>query len=270
VNVLFFELAMTAYLVVAVLFMVYLAQRRDSLAQACLIGTGIGFAFHSLALAVRWHEVGGFPVTNPFEAASFFSWTLVLVFLAFDYRYRSHVLGAFIVPMAFLSTLAAAFLREYAKPIDPGLMGPGLATHTSLMLLGAVAFSMSFAVGLMYLIQMRLLKSKRFNTLYYHLPPLDVCDNLIGRGIAVGLPLTTLGILSGAIGNKFTQGRFWEWTPLEVTSLAIWAFYAAMLVGRAWFGVRARKGAYLAILGFAGMVGSFVVLKTLPGGGGHF
>jgi cytochrome c-type biogenesis protein CcsB len=270
VNVLFFELAMTAYLVVAVLFMVYLAQRRDSLAQACLIGTGIGFAFHSLALAVRWHEVGGFPVTNPFEAASFFSWTLVLVFLAFDLRYRSHVLGAFVVPMAFLSTLAAAFLREYATPIDPGLMGVGLATHTSLMLLGAVAFCMSFALGLMYLIQMRLLKSKRFNALYYHLPPLDVCDHLIGRGIVVGLPLITLGIISGAIGNKYVWGNYWDWSPRETTSLLIWLFYLAMLVGRAYFGVRAKLGAFLAIVGFCGIVASFVGIDTLLGETRHF
>jgi len=270
VNVLFFELAMTAYLVVAVLFMVYLAQRREGLARACLIGTGVGFALHSVALSVRWHEVGGFPVTNPFEAASFFSWTLVLVYMATDFRYRSHALGAFIVPMAFLSTLAAAFLREYAQPIDPGLMGVGLATHTSLMLLGAVAFGLSFAVGLMYLIQMRLLKSKRFNAVYYHLPPLDTCDNLIGKGIMVGLPLTTLGMLSGAIGSKYVRGSFWDWTPLETTSVVIWVFYVLMLLGRSYFGIRAKKGAYLAILGFAGVVGSFVVVETLLGGGRHF
>jgi ABC-type transport system involved in cytochrome c biogenesis permease subunit len=270
VNVLFFELAMTAYLVVAVLFMVYLAQRREGLARACLVGTGAGFALHSVAISVRWHEVGGFPVTNPFEVASFFSWTLVLVFLAFDARYRSHVLGAFIVPMAFLSTLAAAFLREYAKPIDPGLMGVGLATHTSLMLLGAVAFCMSFAVGLMYLIQMRLLKSKRFNAVYYHLPPLDTCDNLIGKGILIGLPLTALGMLSGAIGNKYVWGSYWDWTPRESVSAGILLFYVGMVVGRYYFGVRAKKGAFLAIVGFAGVVASFVGLDALLGGTRHF
>lgn len=269
-NVLFFELAMTAYLVVAVLFMVYLAQRREGLARACLVGTVAGFAFHTVALGVRWSEVGGFPVTNPFEAASFFSWTLVLVFLAFDLRYRSHVLGAFIVPMAFLSTLAAAFLREMVRPIDPGLLGVGLATHTSLMLLGAVAFCLSFAVGLMYLIQMWLLKSKQFNAVYYHLPPLDTLDTLIGRGILVGLPLTTLGIISGAIGNKFVFGSYWDWTPRESVSMLIWGFYLAMLVGRYFYGVRAKKGAYLAVFGFAAVVASFVGLDTLLGETRHF
>jgi cytochrome c-type biogenesis protein CcsB len=270
VNVLFFELAMTAYLVVAVLFMVYLAQRREGMARACLFGTGVGFAFHSVALAVRWYEVGGFPVTNPFEAASFFSWTLVAVFLAFDFRYHSHVLGAFVVPMAFLSTLAAAFLREVARPIDPGLMGVGLATHTSLMLLGAVAFCMSFALGLMYLIQMRLLKSKRFNALYYHLPPLDTCDVLIGKGIVVGLAFTGLGILSGVVGNKFVWGSYWDWTPRETLSFALWGFYAAMLAGRRYLGMRAKKGAFLAILGFIGIAASFMGLDTLMGETRHF
>jgi cytochrome c-type biogenesis protein CcsB len=270
VNVLFFELAMTAYLVVAVLFMVYLAQRREGLAKACLVGTLVGFAFHTVALGVRWYEVGGFPVTNAFEAASFFSWTLVLVFLLFDFRYRSHVLGAFIVPMAFLSTLAAAFLRGMVRPLNPYLMGPGLVTHTSLMLLGGVAFCLSFGLGLMYLTQMWLLKSKRFNALYHHLPPLDTCDMLIGRGIMVGLPLITLGIIAGAIGSRYVRGTYWEWTPLETTSFLIWAMYLAMLVGRYFFGVRAKKGAYLAVFGFAGVVGGFVMVHIVLGGGGHF
>ena len=92
-NVLFFELAMTAYLVVAVLFMVFLAGRRETLTRACQVGTVIGFTFHTAALVQQGVAVGGFPVTNSYEAASFFSWTLVAVFLLFDFKYKSHVLG---------------------------------------------------------------------------------------------------------------------------------------------------------------------------------
>ncbi|MBI5137620.1 MAG: cytochrome c biogenesis protein CcsA [Nitrospirae bacterium] len=269
-SVLFFELAMTAYLVVAVLFMVYLAGRSETLTRACQVGTVVGFLFHSLALGQQWIAGGGFPVTNQFEAASFFSWTLVLVFLVIDVRYKSHVLGAFVVPLAFLSVLSAAFLRGNVQTIDPGLRGLGLTLHTSLILLGATAFCLSFAAGIMYLIQMRLLKSKHFNALYHHLPPLNACDWLIGRGVLVGFPLTTLGILSGAVGAKFVWGSYWDFSPKQNLSALIWAYYLVMLVGRYTLGIRAKRAAYMAVLGFVAVALSFVGLDALMGETRHF
>lgn len=261
---------MTCYLVVAVLFMVYLAGRQESLTRACLIGTVAGFAFHSVALLLRARELGGFPVTDQYEAASFFSWTLVLAFLAADWRYRSHVLGAFVVPMAFLSVLAAAFLRPRVEPIDPSLRGLGLAAHTSLTLLGWVAFGIAFSAGLMYLIQMRLLKSKRFNSLYQHLPPLDALDKLIGNGILIGFPLVTLGMISGAIGAKYVWGSYWDWTPKQTLSFLIWVGYLVMVIGRFFFGLRAKRAAYLAIFGFVAVLLSFMGLDTILGESRHF
>jgi len=269
-NVLFFELAMTAYLVVAVLFMVFLAGRRETLSRVCLVGTIVGFVFHTLAIGQQWMTTGGFPVTNQFEAASFFSWTLVLAFLLFDFRYKSHVLGAFVVPLAFLSVLSAAFLRGGAQPIDPGLRTMGLSMHTSLILLGAAAFCLSFAVAIMYLIQMRLLKSKRFNSMYHHLPPLDACDRLIARGVQVGFLFTTLGILGGSIGAKFVWGSYWDFSPKQNLSAMIWGYYLVMLVGRHRFGIRAKRGAYMAVLGFFVVALSFVGLDILLGEQRHF
>ncbi|MFQ5508613.1 MAG: inner membrane protein YpjD [Leptospirillia bacterium] len=269
-NVLLFELAMTAYLVVAVLFAVYLAGRREMLTRACLTGTVIGFLFHTAAIGSQWFHTGGFPVTNAYESASFFSWMLVLVFLLFDIRHKTHVLGAFVVPIAFLSVFAAALLRDGAEQIDPSLQGFGLALHTTLVLAGSVAFCISFAVGIMYLIQMRLLKSKKFNNLYHRLPPLDACDLTIGRGILVGFPLMTLGLLAGAIGSKFVTGYYWTWTPKQTLSFLIWAFYLTMVLGRYWFGLRAQRGAYLAVFGFIGVLLSFLGLDVILGGDSHF
>jgi len=270
VNVLFFELAMTAYLVVAVMFLVQLSGRQPMLTRGCLVGTLIGFGCHTVALGQRWVELGGFPVTNQFDAASFFSWTLVALFLGLDFRFKSHILGAFVVPMAFLSVLSAAFLRERVVPLPPGIQGIGLAVHTSLVLLGSAALCLSFAVAIMYLIQARLLKSKRFNTLYHRLPPLGACDALIGGGIMVGFPLITLGLLSGMIGAKYVWGSYWEWSPKQVLSAIIWAYYLMMVVGRFWLGFRARRAAYLAILGFVGVMLSFLGLDTVLGEHLHF
>jgi len=272
VNVLFFELAMTAYLISAVLFLVYLpgGARRPSLLAAALGGTLAGFVFHTAAITVRWRELGGFPATNPWETASLFSWMLVVAFLLFDFRFRIHVLGSFAVPLAFLSVFAAALLRGVSTPIDPTLQGLGLALHTSLMVMGSVAFCISFLVGIMYVIQMRLLKSKHLGPLYQQLPSLEQCDRLIAKGILVGFPLTTLGLISGAIGAFYAWGSYWDWTPKQTISLLVWGFYLTMLLGRYLFGVRAQRGAYLAIFGFVAVLLSFLGADVLLGESQHF
>jgi ABC-type transport system involved in cytochrome c biogenesis permease subunit len=115
----------------------------------------------------------------------------------------------------------------------------------------------------MYLIQERLLKSKRFNVLYAKLPPLDFLDKLNQQSILFGFPLLTLGIIFGAISAEFTRGSLLSWNPEQTWALVTWVFYFIVLMGRITVGWRAKRAAYLTIIGFAGVVLTFigVVLK---------
>src|SRR5207248_4014784 len=62
--------------------------------KVSLAVTGIGFASHTAALATRMMAAGHVPLTSFYEAMSFFSWALVLVFLGVEVRHRMHVLGS--------------------------------------------------------------------------------------------------------------------------------------------------------------------------------
>ena len=115
----------------------------------------------------------------------------------------------------------------------------------------------------MYLIQDGLLKSKRFNVLYVKLPPLDFLDHLNQQSIVMGFPLLTLGIITGAISAEFARGSYLNWNPEQTWALVTWVFYFVVLMGRITVGWRAKRAAYLTIIGFAGVVLTFigVVLK---------
>jgi ABC-type uncharacterized transport system permease subunit len=115
------------------------------------------------------------------EALSFFSWMLILVFLAVEFRHRIHVLGSFIVPLALVSLISAAALPDTVPTLQP--MFRTLWLHVTLSMLGTVGFAVAFVAGVMYLIQDRLLKSKRFNVLYVKLPALDFLDHLNQQSI---------------------------------------------------------------------------------------
>jgi cytochrome c-type biogenesis protein CcsB len=259
----FFELTLGCYLVGTILFLLYLVSKRERLSKVCLGVTGVGFFFHSSALVSRTVEAGYIPLTNLYESMSFFSWALILAFLVVEYRYRIHVLGSFILPLAFVSVTSAAFFPREIQSLDPIFQSTWFGIHTTLALLGMVSFAIAFVAGVMYLIQERLLKSKRFNSVYYKLPSLDILDDLNQKAISFGFPLLTLGIVTGALWAEFAWGTYWSWDPKQTFSLITWLFYLAVLHGRLTVGWRAKKAAYLAIIGFVGVVFTYLGVNLL-------
>jgi ABC-type transport system involved in cytochrome c biogenesis permease subunit len=131
-------------------------------------------------------------------------------------------------------------------------------------MLGTVGFAVAFVAGVMYLIQDRLLKSKRFNVLYAKLPALDFLDHLNQQSIILGFPLLTLGIITGAISAEFAKGAYVSWNPEQTWALVTWLFYFVVLLGRLTVGWRAKRAAYLTVIGFAGVILTLigVVLKS--------
>lgn len=248
----FFVATLLLYLAGTTCSLTYLLRRSETLSKVALVVTGIGFLSHTGALLARMVEAGHVPLTNLHDAMSFFSWALVLVFLVVELRHRIHVLGSFILPIALLSLLSAAALPTKVPTLAPALNT--VWVHVTLSMLGTVGFAVAFAAGVMYLIQDGLLKSKRFNLLYAKLPPLDFLDHLNQRSIVLGFPLLTLGIITGAISAEFARGSYLNWNPEQTWALVTWVFYFVVLMGRITVGWRAKRAAFLTIVGFAGVV----------------
>ena len=257
----FFVVTMVLYFAATISFLAYLLWPSEALSKVSLGMTAIGFASHTAALVPRMF--GSTDISPPgfHEALSFFSWTLILVFLAVEFRHRLHVLGSFIVPLALVSLVSAAALPETAPTLTPVFRT--LWVHVTLSMLGTVGFAIAFVAGVMYLIQDGLLKSKRFNVLYSKLPALDFLDHLNQQSIVTGFPLLTLGIITGALSAEFSRGAYLNWNPEQIWALVTWVFYFVVLMGRLTVGWRAKRAAYLTIIGFAGVILTLigVVLK---------
>ncbi|MDT7044257.1 cytochrome C assembly family protein [Candidatus Nitronereus thalassa] len=261
-TVVFFQITLGLYFLGTVSFLICLVRRSDLLAKMAVGMTGLGFLTHTLALALQlWSGDELKWVTFP-KALSFFSWSLVLVFLGAAIRPHLQVLGSFILPLAFLSLVSTAILPAEAPVLHP--MFQAVWVHVTLSMLGTVGFAVAFVAGLMYLMQERLLKSKQFNVLFFKLPPLDFLDMLNQRSILLGFPFLTLGILTGAISAQITVGAYLSWNPEQTWAMVTWVFYLIVLLGRVTGGWRAKKAAYLTVVGFAGVLLTFlgVILKS--------
>ena len=256
------RVTMVLYFIGTMLFLIYLLRRSDFLSKGALAVAGLGFAFHTFANLARTINLGHIPILTFQEAMSFFAWTLVLVFLGVALKRGLYVLGAFLLPLAFLSLVSARIAPAGTAAFQP--VFETVWVHVTLSMLGTVGFAVAFVAGIMYLMQDRMLKSKQFNTLYVKLPPLDFLDSLNQRSILLGFPFLTLGILTGSLSAHMSFGSYMSWNSEQVWALVTWIFYFAVLLGRVTVGWRAKKAAYLTIVGFAAVILTFVgvVLKN--------
>jgi cytochrome c-type biogenesis protein CcsB len=86
------------------------------------------------------------------------------------------------------------------------------------------------------------------------LPSLSKLDILTYRIVAVGLPLLTVGIITGAWWAKEAWGAYWQWDPKETAALTSWIIYAAYMhlhTRSAW---RGSRTAWVSVIGFISIV----------------
>ncbi len=242
---------------------------RPSLSRAALIVLGAGLLFHAAGIAVLAAQTRHFPVTDLRSALSFFAFLITLTFFLAYLRYRIHLLGIFMLPLAFLLTLIAA-LEPGRTLLSPAFRGSWLIVHIGCVLLGYAGFSLTAVAAVMYLIQENELKSKKPRALYYRLPSLEVCDELYHRSLLFGFVLLTIGIVSGFVwASRMWQGP-WELDPKILAALVTWLVYLFLLSARLSGYLRGRRSAYMALLGFAVMMVTFVGISFLSGFHGYF
>ncbi|MHB8148302.1 MAG: c-type cytochrome biogenesis protein CcsB [Vulcanimicrobiaceae bacterium] len=83
------------------------------------------------------------------------------------------------------------------------------------------------------------------------LPTLAQLDIVVYRAVAIGLPLISIGIITGAAWAKEAWGAYWQWDPKETAALATWIVYLAYMhlhTRNNWRGMRTN---WVSIIGFA-------------------
>jgi len=257
INLLLFKTTLLIYFVSTLLYLISVISRKDLLggyAKRVLVG---GFVVHCMTIFARWLAMGITPVASLHESLSFFALTLVGIYLLFDHYYRTPILGAFICPIALVMMIGSTVAPSQPMATNPILNSWWFPIHVSLAFLGHAIFAIAGVAGIMYLLQERMLKSKKFSGLFYRLPSLNVLDNINYKCLTFGFPLMTMGIISGALWANSAWGGYWRWDPKETWALITWFLYAALLHGRLTVGWRGRRAAIFAIIGFLCLLFTF-------------
>jgi len=238
--------------------------RKQTFFRPALWAVIAGFICHAGSIVLRAVDVEYLPLTQRYEAFSFFAALAALGFLVAYRIYRIATLSVFAFPLIFIMTFIANLYYDPSRSIPPVLRSNWIYIHTPLVFLGYAALFIAFAAAILYLLQERELKSKRPTRFHNRLPSLEVCDELAYKSLAIGFPLITLGIISGALWAQSAWGA-WAGDLKVVLSFMIWFVYLLLIHYRLIAGWRGRKAAYLAIVGFIGVLITFLGANYLGG-----
>jgi len=281
-STLLFNLVTIGYFSAMILFLLYLVTHNKTLSLIANILAYLGFAAQTAAIGLRWYEsyalLGGeggrAPLSNLYESVVFFTWTILLIYMIVDLKYKQRAIGAFVVPFAFLGmTWAQLGLNDAIEPLVPALQSNWLTYHVITCFLGYAAFAVACGVSIMYLIKAGKEEgSAPAGGILSLFPSVKVLDDINYKAIMIGFPLLSLGIITGAAWANYAWGTYWSWDPKETWSLIVWFIYAAFLHARFTRGWVGRRAAWLSIAGFAATIfcylGVNLVLSGLHSYGG--
>ncbi len=272
-----FNYTTIAYFVSMVLFIAFIATRNKSVALVATIIAWIGLGLNTAGIYLRYAESAamGFrqaPLSNLYESVVFFGWSILLIYLLFDLKYKQRAVGAFVMPIAFIfMTWAQLRLNDAIAPLVPALQSNWLTYHVITCFIGYAAFAVAAGVSVMYLIKVNKeddgsSSSSPAGGMLAMFPSTKILDDINYKAIMVGFPMLTLGIVTGAAWANYAWGTYWSWDPKETWSLIVWFIYAAFLHARFTRGWVGKKAAYLSIIGFAATIFCYLGVNLLLSG----
>lgn len=272
-NSMLFGIATFVYFFAMVLYISYLAFRSEGLGKMATLSLLGSVIVETAAIGVRWYEsyamgIGRAPLTNMYESLVFFALTIALIYLLLERKYQVKTIGAFVAPFPFIVMAYASMNPNDIQPLVPALQSNWLIAHVVTCFVGYAAFAVSFAASVLYLFKVRSdrLSPKSNGSCRDLLPAPSTLDEVGYKTIAIGFPLLTMGIVTGAFWANVAWGTYWSWDPKETWSLIVWLVYAAYLHARITRGWTGKRAAMLSIVGFIATLFCYLGVNLLLSG----
>jgi len=259
----------------------------------------VGCVAQFAQLFVRWELTGIWPLLNLYGSLSLFAAMSVAIFLVMAWRYQAWYAGGFVLALAAIALAYGVTWNEGTMPAVPSLQSYWAKVHVPIVVSSYAAFLVAFVFSVIYLIKyyaearvaamessvelagtgmtMRVsgdtpalsTAAQNGNPLaqwLQTLPSLAQLDVIVYRAVAIGLPLISIGIITGAAWAKEAWGAYWQWDPKETAALATWIVYLAYMhlhTRSNWRGLRTN---WVSIIGFCVVIFTYLGVNIFISG----
>lgn len=246
-------IALAAYIIGALALLLYFFSREPWLQHFGAPLAIAGVVAQLAQLIVRYETTGVWPLLNLYGSLSFFALMGVLIFIIFALRYKLWFIGGFVLAIAAIALAYAVTWNEGTLPAVPSLQSYWAKIHVPLVVTSYGAFLVSFGLSIVYLIKYYV-KNPAAASWLESLPSLAQLDMFVYRVVAVGLPLLTLGILTGAMWAHEAWGAYWQWDPKETAALFSWIIYLSYMHLHTRNSWRGLKTSWISVIGFVSII----------------
>ncbi len=185
------------YALAAFLYIVSWVFKKEGPCRIALWITLLGIIGNSAGIILRWMAsydlgYGHAPFSNLYESLVFFAWTIAVIFVIIERKYKMPIVGMVTIPLAFLALAYASLRSNEIQPLIPALKSNWLIAHVITCFVGYAAFAIGFGVSILYLLKQR--KSSGEGGWIGFLPDVNALDALSYQLVILGFMFLTIGL----------------------------------------------------------------------------
>ncbi len=231
----------------------------------------VGFLVSTFYFIAESVEQGYFlPVSSLSQALSYFAWSLAFVYLILLARIQTESFGLILTPVLLLLLVASGWTFDLPRQPLTHLQSPFFTVHIATAFFAYASFTISFAAGVLYLIQHHELKSKHAGRFYQKLPSLESLEKLIYQPMIWGAVLLVTAVAIGFAWSKAAFGEYWISDPKTVATAVTVCVYFVILVMRSAGPLRGKQVAQLSLAAFVLMLFSFIGTRFIESSHNYF
>lgn len=224
-----------------------------------------GLILQFASAGIRWFDIGHPPINGTYEAALAGSW-FMLLYTAFSYKsvhghFRPLLLTT--LPIAVLIILYGLTFNTERIPLTISERSLWVDFHALFSWLAFGSYTVAACLAAAYLIVVSGQGSGASGK--QNLEP-EILDDLIFCYINLGFITHTVMFALGSYYSSILFGNWWQWDPVNSTSLITWLAYGLAIHMRLFYGWKGSRGANLAIVAFLTAIVSYWGLIYFPSG----
>ncbi|WP_082233688.1 cytochrome c biogenesis protein [Halobacillus massiliensis] len=206
-----------------------------------------------------------FPIVNVYDSLYFYSWILVTFSLIINRLFRvdffvffANLLG-FLVMLLYIATRAPNTLKDQGL----SLVHEMLVVHITLALISYGFFTLSFIFSIMYLLQYRLLKQKKWDAKLFRLGDLTKLDHFSYIAVILGVPLLLIALILGVTWGYTSGDTFYWYDSKTLGSILVLLVYGVYLFLRVVKGYQGRSISIFNSAAFLFLLINFLLFGSL-------
>lgn len=254
----FYSFALFLYISGFLLMLAHFFVNRKIFQTISNISFTLGVLSQLVFMSGQWSANARFSPSSLFGVLSLLMFFIIISYLIIYLFYKRPFLSLLISPVGIAAGVFGmlgtniVYQKEYLSKF-------WIYIHLPLTIGGSAFFLLSAIIGVLYFIQERQLKNKKFGLIFKNFPSLDTINRLNSSTIITGFVLFSGGVISGIIWGIIEWGGKLTVTPKLMFAFITWIIFGLIILIKETRGMTPKK---LALWSIAGIL---LILLTYHG-----